>query len=174
MADLTIPGPDSLTLEIEAPAAPPLTVDTVAVSIPGPQGEPGRDGRDFRFEDFTPEQLEQLRGPKGENGKAVITWELIYSNDDVNKQKYLTAGYYSVRSYAESRTIANLPTQEGTSNKVVGWLQVRNLVTDQVPGLQPWAYTIQEMTGIDGKLYRRIIRTEGNPKQIIYGAWARG
>ena len=32
---------------------------------PGPKGDKGEP---FRFEDFTPEQLEQLRGPKGEDG----------------------------------------------------------------------------------------------------------
>ena len=32
---------------------------------PGPKGDKGEP---FRFEDFTPEQLEQLRGPKGDDG----------------------------------------------------------------------------------------------------------
>ena len=32
---------------------------------PGPKGDRGEP---FRFEDFTPEQLEQLRGPKGDDG----------------------------------------------------------------------------------------------------------
>lgn len=36
----------------------------------GNDGRPGRDGRDFRYEDFTPEQLEQLRGPQGLRGES--------------------------------------------------------------------------------------------------------
>lgn len=35
----------------------------------GEQGVPGQDGKDFKFEDFTPEQLESLRGPQGNPGK---------------------------------------------------------------------------------------------------------
>ena len=35
---------------------------------PGPKGEPGDKGEPFRYEDFTPEQLEALRGPQGETG----------------------------------------------------------------------------------------------------------
>ena len=34
----------------------------------GPQGEPGQDGKDFTFDMFTPEQLEALKGPVGEQG----------------------------------------------------------------------------------------------------------
>lgn len=34
----------------------------------GPQGEPGQDGKDFTFDMFTPEQLEALKGPAGEQG----------------------------------------------------------------------------------------------------------
>lgn len=32
--------------------------------LQGPQGEPGPKGDPFRYEDFTPEQLAALRGPK--------------------------------------------------------------------------------------------------------------
>lgn len=34
----------------------------------GPQGVQGEKGEPFRYEDFTPEQLEALRGPQGETG----------------------------------------------------------------------------------------------------------
>lgn len=38
----------------------------------GPQGEPGPKGEPFRYEDFTPEQLEALKGPKGEDGLSAF------------------------------------------------------------------------------------------------------
>ena len=34
-------------------------------SLQGPQGDPGQKGDPFQYEDFTPEQLESLKGPKG-------------------------------------------------------------------------------------------------------------
>ena len=37
--------------------------------LQGPQGEPGPKGDPFRYEDFTPEQLAALRGPKGDKGE---------------------------------------------------------------------------------------------------------
>lgn len=36
--------------------------------LQGPQGEPGPKGDPFRYEDFTPEQLQALKGPKGPKG----------------------------------------------------------------------------------------------------------
>ena len=36
--------------------------------LQGPQGDPGPKGDPFQYEDFTPEQLESLKGPKGEDG----------------------------------------------------------------------------------------------------------
>ena len=36
--------------------------------LQGPQGEPGPKGDPFRYEDFTPEQLANLKGPKGDKG----------------------------------------------------------------------------------------------------------
>lgn len=38
--------------------------------LQGPQGEPGPKGEPFRYEDFTQEQLESLRGPKGDDGAS--------------------------------------------------------------------------------------------------------
>ena len=38
--------------------------------LQGPQGEPGPKGDPFRYEDFTPEQLESLKGPKGKDGAS--------------------------------------------------------------------------------------------------------
>ena len=40
--------------------------------LQGPQGEPGPKGAPFRYEDFTPEQLEALKGPKGEDGLSAF------------------------------------------------------------------------------------------------------
>lgn len=36
----------------------------------GKDGRDGVDGKDFKFEDFTPAQLERLKGPKGDTGAA--------------------------------------------------------------------------------------------------------
>ena len=35
---------------------------------PGPKGEPGKDGKPFTYDMFTQEQLESLKGPRGEQG----------------------------------------------------------------------------------------------------------
>ena len=35
---------------------------------PGPKGEPGKDGKPFTYDMFTHEQLENLKGPRGEQG----------------------------------------------------------------------------------------------------------
>ena len=40
--------------------------------LQGPQGEPGPKGDPFRYEDFTPEQLQALKGPKGEDGLSAF------------------------------------------------------------------------------------------------------
>ena len=40
--------------------------------LQGPQGEPGPKGDPFRYEDFTPEQLEALKGPKGDDGLSAF------------------------------------------------------------------------------------------------------
>ena len=40
--------------------------------LQGPQGEPGPKGDPFRYEDFTPEQLANLKGPKGEDGLSAF------------------------------------------------------------------------------------------------------
>lgn len=40
--------------------------------LQGPQGEPGPKGDPFRYEDFTPEQLEALKGHKGEDGLSAF------------------------------------------------------------------------------------------------------
>ena len=38
------------------------------MGIKGPRGERGPKGDPFTYDDFTPEQLEQLKGPKGDPG----------------------------------------------------------------------------------------------------------
>lgn len=40
--------------------------------LQGPQGDSGPKGDPFRYEDFTPEQLEALKGPKGEDGLSAF------------------------------------------------------------------------------------------------------
>ena len=53
----------------------PKVIDIVipgAQGLPGKQGARGPKGDPFRYEDFTPEQLEALKGPKGEDGLSAF------------------------------------------------------------------------------------------------------
>ena len=53
----------------------PKVIDIVipgAQGLPGEQGKQGPKGDPFRYEDFTPEQLEGLKGPKGEDGLSAF------------------------------------------------------------------------------------------------------
>ena len=53
----------------------PKVIDIVipgAQGLPGEQGMRGPKGDPFRYEDFTPEQLEALKGPKGEDGLSAF------------------------------------------------------------------------------------------------------
>lgn len=53
----------------------PKVIDVVipgAQGLPGEQGARGPKGDPFRYEDFTPEQLEALKGPKGEDGLSAF------------------------------------------------------------------------------------------------------
>lgn len=45
---------------------------TVGVGWDVIKGDKGDKGEPFRYEDFTPEQLEALRGPKGEDGTLIF------------------------------------------------------------------------------------------------------
>ena len=50
------------------------------IKLQGPKGDPGlpgKDGKAFTYADFTPDQLELLKGPKGEEGKGA-TAETAY------------------------------------------------------------------------------------------------
>lgn len=53
----------------------------IDVTIPGTQGIKGDKGDPFRYEDFTPEQLEALKGPKGDAGSATNAAELLKSKN---------------------------------------------------------------------------------------------
>ena len=48
----------------------------------GVQGVPGPKGDPFTFDDFTPEQLANLKGPQGSDGKDGVTPSVSFRYDE--------------------------------------------------------------------------------------------
>ncbi len=69
--------------------------------LSGIQGPPGPQGNPFTFEDFTPEQIEEIRGPQGAPGKPPVvgangnwqTWD---------GEKYIDTGYSATALHNEN------------------------------------------------------------------------
>ena len=51
--------------------------------IIGLQGKPGEKGKPFEYEDFTPEQLENLKGEPGKDGYTPIRGTDYWTNEDI-------------------------------------------------------------------------------------------
>lgn len=56
---------------VDIQAKVPKVVDVMIPIAQGLQGPQGPKGEPFRYEDFTPEQLESLKGPKGDDGSGL-------------------------------------------------------------------------------------------------------
>ena len=74
----------------------------------GPEGPQGQKGEAFRYEDFTPEQLEALKGPKGDKGEQGLKGE----KGDVGPQ----GEKGDIGPQGETPSIAHLETN--ISNKI--------------------------------------------------------
>lgn len=56
---------------VDIQAKVPKVVDVKIPIAQGLEGPQGPKGEPFRYEDFTPEQLEALKGPKGDDGNGL-------------------------------------------------------------------------------------------------------
>lgn len=85
---------------------------TSAMDLIGPQGEQGEPGT-IDFEQLTAEQLELLRGPKGEDGNTPIKGEDYFTQEEINniieavKQAIINTGLGSGYDDTELRNLIN-------------------------------------------------------------------
>lgn len=73
--------------------------------IPGPEGKEGPigpKGDPFTYEDFTPEQLEDLRGKDGEDGKTPVAGVDYYTDAEKKAMVQEVIDSTNVKPYAES------------------------------------------------------------------------
>lgn len=78
----------------------------------GPKGEPGKKGEPFKYEDFTPEQLNSLKGPQGERGpQGPIGQSLTYDSLTEEQKNEL-------KSAISSSTVSDLGIRDKSINNV--------------------------------------------------------
>lgn len=61
-------------------------LETLKSTVPGPQGKDGEKGDPFVYEDFTPEQLAALVGPKGDDGKSAYEIAVEYGFEGTEEE----------------------------------------------------------------------------------------
>lgn len=77
------------------------------------QGKPGEKGEPFKYEDFTQEQLENLKGEPGKDGKTPILGEDYFTETDKNEIKEYCNSYIDSQLGTINQELASLTTLGG-------------------------------------------------------------